>query len=183
MSSSVNTTDTPFTSTPLSSEESSPGKRISLSPEESSPGKHNPLQQKHPKYRKHWVPVVAGFLKKADQILVGQRPEHHSLPGQWEFPGGKIELGESPDQALARELKEELGIEAEIGPLKLATTHHYNEVGILILFYEVLYWRGEVKPKHHTKIEWIKPEDLKNKNIPEANKKILDKLLKVIQEK
>ena len=56
----------------------------------------------------HWIPVVAGFLKKDGKILVGQRPESHSLAGQWEFPGGKIEPGETPEQALARELEEEL---------------------------------------------------------------------------
>lgn len=128
----------------------------------------------------HWIPVVAGFLKKDGKILVGQRPENNSLPGQWEFPGGKIESGETPESALARELNEELGIEAEIGDLKLACSHSYGDVGILILFYEVLYWKGEPRPKHHMMLEWIRPEDLKNRNIPEANRKILNRLYKAI---
>jgi 8-oxo-dGTP diphosphatase len=125
----------------------------------------------------HWIPVVAGFLKKGNQILVGQRPETHSLAGLWEFPGGKIEPGESPEVALARELREELGIEAEIGSLKLAATHSYGDVNILILFYDVTFWKGEVKAKHHLALEWIHPEELKARQIPEANRKMLPLLL------
>lgn len=127
-----------------------------------------------------WIPVVAGFLKKEGRILVGQRPENNSLAGLWEFPGGKIELGETPEEALARELSEELGIEAEIGELKLSVTHSYNDVGIVILFYEVLYWKGEPKAKHHLMLEWIYPEELKDRSIPEANKKVLEKIFKVL---
>lgn len=127
-----------------------------------------------------WIPVVAGFLKKENRILVGQRPENNSLAGLWEFPGGKIELGESPEEALARELSEELGIEAEIGELKLSVTHSYNDVGIVILFYEVLFWKGEPKAKHHLMLEWIYPEELKDRSIPEANKKVLPKIFKAL---
>jgi 8-oxo-dGTP diphosphatase len=115
-------------------------------------------------------------MKKGGQILVGQRPENHSLAGQWEFPGGKIESGETPEQALARELSEELGIEAEVGPLKLACTHSYGDVNILILFYEILYWKGEPKAKHHLMLEWIHPEELSHRNIPDANRRILDRI-------
>lgn len=128
----------------------------------------------------HWIPVVAGFLRKDHQILVGQRPENHSLAGQWEFPGGKIENGETPEEALARELNEELGIEAEVGDLKLACTHSYGEVGILILFYEIRYWKGEPRAKHHMMLEWIHPEELQTRNIPEANRKILKKIYKAL---
>ncbi len=94
----------------------------------------------------HWIPVVAGFIKKGNMILVGQRPENNSLAGQWEFPGGKIEKGETPEQALHRELKEELGIDAEVGEIKLSITQSYGDVNILILFYEILFWKGEPKP-------------------------------------
>ncbi len=136
---------------------------------------------KKPKIRKtHWIPVVAGFMKKGKLILVGQRPENNSLPGQWEFPGGKIESGESPEQALIRELDEELGIQATVGELKLACTHSYGDVNILILFYEILYWKGEPKAKHHLMLEWIHPEELSHRNIPDANRRILDRLYKAL---
>ncbi len=132
------------------------------------------------KNKKLWIPVVAGLLKRGKQILVGQRPENHSLAGQWEFPGGKIELGESPEYALARELKEELDIEAEIGELKLAITHSYEDVGIVILYYEVSYWKGEPKNIHHHSLEWIYPEELRSRTIPEANRKALDRILNIL---
>lgn len=127
-----------------------------------------------------WIPVVAGFIKQGKMILVGQRPENHSLAGQWEFPGGKIESGEAPEEALARELSEELGIEAEVGELKLSCTHSYGDVNILILFYEILYWKGQPKAKHHLMLEWIHPEELVSRNIPEANKKILPKIFQAL---
>lgn len=128
----------------------------------------------------HWIPVVAGFVRKGDMVLVGQRPENHSLAGQWEFPGGKIESGETPEQALARELSEELGIDAEVGELKLACTHHYGDVNILILFFEILFWKGEPKAKHHLMLEWIRPEELTKRQIPDANRKILDRIFKAL---
>lgn len=124
----------------------------------------------------HWIPVVAGFLRQGTKVLVGQRPETHSLAGQWEFPGGKIESGETPEQALARELSEELGIDATVGQLKLACTHNYGDVNILILFYEILYWKGQPKTQHHLALEWIEPDDLKTRQIPDANRKILERI-------
>ena len=139
------------------------------------------LRSKRSKLKKnHWIPVVAGFMKKEGRILVGQRPENNTLAGQWEFPGGKIEIGETPEQALTRELSEELGIEAEVGGLKLACTHSYGDIGILILFYEVLFWKGEPKAKHHMMLEWIYPEELSHRSIPEANRKILNKIYKAL---
>ncbi len=129
---------------------------------------------KSKKIKAFWIPVVAAMIRKDNQLLVGQRPENNSLPGLWEFPGGKIEAGENPEVALARELQEELGIEAIIGDLKISCTHSFGEVNILILFYEVLYWKGEPRPKHHLQLEWVTPEELAQRNIPEANRKILD---------
>lgn len=128
--------------------------------------------------KKNWIPVVAGIIKKGNQILIGQRPETHTLGGLWEFPGGKIEMGESPEYALQRELREELGIEAEIGDLKIACTHSYGEVGIIILFYEVLFWKGEPKAQHHTGLDWVAPSELPNRSIPEANRKNLPRIYK-----
>ncbi|GIL18309.1 MAG: NTP pyrophosphohydrolase [Oligoflexia bacterium] len=138
------------------------------------------IKEKSRTRKGHWIPVVAGFLKKGNLILVGQRPENHSLAGQWEFPGGKIESGETPEQALVRELQEELGIEATVGELKLACTHNYGDVNILIMFFEILYWKGEPKAQHHLMLEWVEPKDLLNRTIPEANKKILPRIFKAL---
>jgi 8-oxo-dGTP diphosphatase len=147
----------------------------------SNPAKTTPhvnLRPPKSRVKKNWIPVSAGLIKKDNLILVGQRPENHTLAGLWEFPGGKIELGESPEQALARELDEELGIIAEVGELKIACTHSYSDVGIIILFYEILFWKGEPKTKHHINLKWVTPSELPTMKIPDANRKNLDRIYK-----
>ena len=131
---------------------------------------------KHLKKRTTWLGVVAGVIRKEDKILLGLRPAGSSLPDLWEFPGGKIELGESPPEALKRELQGELGIDAEIGKLIYAGTHTYGKNGIILLFYEVKYWKGPITPKHHTDLKWYEPDEIKELSLPEANKKMLKEL-------
>ena len=128
-----------------------------------------------------WIPVVTALIRKRDEVLVGLRPEGHALSGLWEFPGGKIEPGESPEVALHRELKEEIEIDSTIGALRLACTHTYGTTGIIILFYEVNYWRGEPKSAHHTAIRWIKIKDLRSLPLPAANQKALPDILAVLE--
>jgi len=131
--------------------------------------------------RPTWIPVVTGLLKKNGLVLLGQRPVGNSLAGQWEFPGGKIEIGESPEQALERELREELGIDAEIGSLRLANTHNYGEKGVLLLFFDVPFWKGEPKASHHTELKWVKPDQIPEMEIPEANRRILNAILAILK--
>lgn len=131
--------------------------------------------------RPSWIPVVAALIRKGNLVLLGQRPPGHTLAGEWEFPGGKIELGEQPQQALSRELQEELGIEAEIGPLRLSTSHTFGDRGILILFYEVRFFRGEIKKIHHSDLKWVHPEEIPKMNIPEANRRALDDILGILR--
>lgn len=126
--------------------------------------------------RPTWIPVVTGLIRKGDKVLVGQRPVGNTLAGNWEFPGGKIEKNESPEQALVRELNEELGIDAEVGALKLASTHTFGETGIIILFYEVLFWKGVPKAVHHMELKWVTAPELKDLSIPDANRRILDRI-------
>ncbi len=132
--------------------------------------------------RPTWIPVVAALIQREGKLLVGQRPEGQSLAGVWEFPGGKIELSESPEEALKRELQEELGIAAEIGGLALAATHHYGSTGIVLLFYHVPFWKGELRSVHHTKLKWIPPKELPNLSLPEANRRILNRILLAVGE-
>lgn len=132
------------------------------------------------KRRATWVVVVAGLMRRQGKVLVGRRPDSGSLPGRWEFPGGKLELGESPEAALTRELSEELGIEAQIGPLKLVATHTYNKTGILFLFFEVKYWKGQIKMQQHPDLRWVTPRELAQLDLPEANSKFLQQILEVL---
>lgn len=132
------------------------------------------------KKRNVWIPVVAGLIRRSGKVLVGQRPEGASLAGTWEFPGGKIELGESPEGALARELKEELGVDAEIGPLKFVATHTYGKTGILFMFYDVKFWKGAIKTQQHLDLRWVTPKELEKLELPEANSKFLKQILAVL---
>lgn len=126
--------------------------------------------------RQNWIPVVTALIRRKGMVLVGQRPEEKTLPGVWEFPGGKIEAGESPEVALQRELNEELGIQAEIGNLALAATHNYGTTGILLLFYFVDFWQGDLRSVHHTEIKWVSPRELGQIKLPEANSKVLSRI-------
>lgn len=131
--------------------------------------------------RASWLAVVAAIIKKDKKVLLGQRPPKKSLAGLWEFPGGKIELGEQPETALRRELKEELGIDAEIGSLKVVTTHNYGDVGVILVFYEVQFWKGEPKSIYHSELKWVTVDELKAIELPEANKQVLPELMACIR--
>ena len=134
------------------------------------------------KKRSIWIPVVTGLLRKNGKILLGLRPKGESLAGAWEFPGGKIDQGEAPEFALKRELMEEIGVEAEVGQLRLVHTHSYGERGVLLLFYDVNFWKGEPKTIYHEALRWAEAEELGQLQIPEANRNILTQLIKIIKE-
>ncbi len=136
---------------------------------------------KKPRKRGIWIPVVTGLIHKNGKVLLGQRPVGETLAGAWEFPGGKIEQGESPQEALARELQEEIGVDAEVGALRLAHTHSYGERGVLLLFYDVGFWKGEPKTIYHDDLRWVDPEELEKIQIPEANRNILSTLIKILK--
>lgn len=134
------------------------------------------------KKRPTWIPVVTGIIQKKNEVLLGKRPTEGSLPGIWEFPGGKIERNESPEQALARELDEELGIKAEVGELLFSLTHFYTpDIGILLLFYKIPFWKGSPKTHHHTDLKWAAIEELEKIDFPEANKKILPLIIEHLE--
>lgn len=131
------------------------------------------MKQKRPA----WIPVVVGLITKGDKVLLGLRPDGHHLPHLWEFPGGKIEAGESPEAALVRELQEELGIEADVGALIFSSTHEYKEASILFLFYHIPFWKAEPKPVHHFDLKWFTLEEIAKLDLPDANRKVLPRIL------
>ncbi len=132
------------------------------------------------KKRTTWIAVVTAIMKRQGKVLVGQRPDGATLARTWEFPGGKIELGESPQEALVRELKEELGVDSEIGRLVFAGTHSYGQTGIVFLFYEVKFWKGQIKTQAHLDLKWVSIKELKDLELPEANLKFLENLVEAL---
>ena len=105
--------------------------------------------------------VVAGLLVRNGEVLICQRRPDQPMAFQWEFPGGKIERGESPEQALSRELHEELGINAVIGARVTHVRHNYRHGGAVDLqFYAVHAFEGELENKIFHQLKWVKLEDL-----------------------
>lgn len=101
-------------------------------------------------------------------LLARRKPGGH-LGGTWEFPGGKIEPGESPEVCLARELREELGIEVWVGTHVATHTHQYDHAVIELLAYEVEYQGGEFRPVDHDALEWVRPERLLDRDLAPAD--------------
>jgi 8-oxo-dGTP diphosphatase len=107
--------------------------------------------------------VAAALILRAGEVLIGQRRPDQPMALQWEFPGGKIESGESPEQALARELDEELGIRAVVGPRVTHIRHNYRHGGAVDLqFFAVHEFTGEIDNRIFHQVRWTKLEELTN---------------------
>jgi 8-oxo-dGTP diphosphatase len=118
------------------------------------------------------VLVAACALIDADgRVLLAQRPAGRAMAGLWEFPGGKVEAGERPEQTLIRELKEELGItvdESCIAPLTFAS-HGYLDFHLLMPLYVCRRWEGIVSPREEQKLAWVRPNRLRDYEMPPAD--------------
>lgn len=122
--------------------------------------------------------VVAAIMIREDKkILICQRTKTQPLPLKWEFPGGKIEEGEEPKAALKRELEEELGIEAEIGPEVSRFVHHYrNGGGVELGFFLVTSYRGEIDNKIFKDVRWVDRQELPRYDFLEADIKLVKEI-------
>jgi 8-oxo-dGTP diphosphatase len=116
--------------------------------------------------------VAAAALVDADgRVLICQRPQGKQLAGLWEFPGGKVETGETPEACLIRELDEELGItvrHACLAPFVFAS-HEYGSFHLLMPLYLVRRWEGQVTAKEHEAIAWVRPNKLTDYPMPPAD--------------
>ena len=115
--------------------------------------------------------VAAALIDDEGRVLIAQRPEGKSLAGLWEFPGGKVEEGETPELALIRELHEELGIEVKsacLAPFVFAS-HTYETFHLLMPLFLIRRWSGEITAHEHKALKWVKPRDMKDYPMPPAD--------------
>ncbi len=121
--------------------------------------------------------VVAALIVNDGRILACQRTRHQVMPLKWEFPGGKIEEGEQPRDALRRELEEELGIEATIGDEVVRIQHDYPSGGSVELrFFEVHEYRGEIENRIFREIRWVGRKELLELDFLEADRTLVKDL-------
>jgi 8-oxo-dGTP diphosphatase len=129
------------------------------------------------------VLVAACALIDADgRVLIAQRPEGKPMASLWEFPGGKIEDGERPEQSLIRELKEELGItvsEACLAPLTFAS-HSYPDFQLLMPLYVCRRWEGTARPMEGQNLAWVKPSQLRDYEMPPADVPLIAHLIALL---
>jgi 8-oxo-dGTP diphosphatase len=122
------------------------------------------------------VLVVACALVDEDgRVLIARRPEGKPMAGLWEFPGGKVHAGETPEAALIRELKEELGIDVAascLAPFTFAS-HRYEAFHLLMPLYLCRKWQGEARALEHEAIAWVRPLKLRDYPMPPADKPLV----------
>ncbi len=123
------------------------------------------------------IDVVAGVVRRDDgKLLISQRLADDTLGGYWEFPGGKVEVGEQLKLALKRELQEELGIETEIGDEIHHIVHAYPDRDVRLFFYDARILSGEPQKLEVADFAWVTPAELMNYKFPEADRPLLEQL-------
>ena len=118
---------------------------------------------------------AAALIDVDGRVLLAQRPEGKAMAGLWEFPGGKVEPGETPEAALIRELDEELGVntkESCLAPLTFAS-FEYDDFQLLLLLYVCRRWQGTPTPKEDNPVIWVRPPRLGDYEMPPANKPLV----------
>jgi 8-oxo-dGTP diphosphatase len=125
------------------------------------------------------VIVVAAIIRKDGRILITRRPNDVHLAGLWEFPGGKVEPGESLEVALQREILEELGIKIRVYDEFFRIDHDYPRKSVRLHFFNCTVSEGEAQCLEVAELQWIKPEDLLNYEFPPADTELLAKLCSI----
>jgi 8-oxo-dGTP diphosphatase len=128
--------------------------------------------------------VAAAALIDTDcRVLIAQRPEGKTLPGLWEFPGGKIKADERPEEALVRELREELGISVEeacLAPLTFAS-FAYPDFHLLMPLYVCRRWKGFAVAREHQALKWVRPKALRAYPMPPADAPLIPALINLLE--
>ncbi|MGI2261416.1 8-oxo-dGTP diphosphatase MutT [Shewanella sp. GXUN23E] len=122
--------------------------------------------------------AVGVIINDNNEILLAKRPEHLHQGGKWEFPGGKVEAGETVTQALARELEEEVALEVKATKPFMELSFDYPDKQVLLDIHTVTAFAGDARGLEGQQIAWVPRNELTNYDFPEANKAILEKLLR-----
>lgn len=122
------------------------------------------------------IPVAAGLIVRDGRLLVAQRPAGTHLAGLWEFPGGKVQPGESWEDALQRELQEELDCTVHVGALYEEVVHPYPGKTVHLRFYRCSLTQGEPRPVECAAVTWTDRERLRQFEFPPADARLLDRL-------
>jgi len=126
--------------------------------------------------------VCVALVDGEDRVLLARRPEGKPMAGLWEFPGGKLKPGETPEAALVRELKEELGVDilaADLAPFTFAS-HAYDAFHIVLLLYLCRRWTGEIVPHEGQELAWVGPQRLDAYAMPAADQPLVAMLRDVL---
>lgn len=119
--------------------------------------------------------AAAALVDRDNRVLIAQRPEGKSMAGLWEFPGGKVDAGETPEAALIRELREELSIEVCdtcLAPFTFAS-HAYETFHLLMPLFLCRTWEGEIEPREGQAVKWVRAVRLADYAMPEADKPLI----------
>ncbi|MBW2449240.1 MAG: (deoxy)nucleoside triphosphate pyrophosphohydrolase [Deltaproteobacteria bacterium] len=124
------------------------------------------------------VKVTAAILAKNNKIIIAKRGPDDELANKWEFPGGKIEIDETPEQCLKREMKEEFDIDISVGEYLGSSIYHYDHLSIELLAYRTYWEGGEIDLKDHDDFKWISLEQLADFDFAPADLTFVEKLQK-----
>ena len=124
------------------------------------------------------IEVVAALIRNDGKFMICQRPENKSRPLLWEFPGGKVEAGETKEAALARECREELDIELAVGEIFAESTFVYPDISVHLTLFEAKIVKGVPKLLEHRDIRWITPEEAADYEFSPADVPFVEKLVK-----
>lgn len=122
------------------------------------------------------VSVTAAILVHEGRILIARRPSGDRLAGFWEFPGGKLEVGETPRDCLKRELYEEFGIQTRIGPFFDQTEYHYDHLAVRLLVFQAEIETGALEPAVHDAVRWVTPDQMRRYRFAPADRPIVANL-------
>ena len=123
--------------------------------------------------------VVAALIRQGDKFMICQRPAHKARGLLWEFVGGKVELGETKEQALIRECKEELAVTLSVGDVFMDVVHEYPDLAVHLTLFNATIAEGEPEMLEHNDIRWITPSEISNYDFCPADEEILAKICEV----